>query len=263
LDKIKINFFKLNFCKNNFRKNEFCKNKILKLFFLFCLTCFFSFNVFAVDFEETFLKANDFYNNKKYKEALDLYKSMGCKGPVTLYNIGNCEFRLGKYLEALINWSKAKKNSSFDLLNSINHNIYLANYRLGISKVETIWQRFVDIINLFPLFKLQVLFLFFWFLFFISYIFLRKLRFIFLIINMFFILVFGLFVFVKYRLEKYPVAISKSAAGLFYGPSENYHKVSDISVAEKVEVKKVYKSWCKIKYNGITGWVLSSNLEII
>lgn len=244
------------------------KNKFLKLKFLFILfgfVCFFSFNACAIDSEETFLKANDFYNNNKYKEALNLYRSIPAdiKGPIILYNIGNCEFRLGKYFDALISYSRAKKNASFELLNNINHNICIVDYKLGISKTETFWQKIVDIINLFSLFNLQILFIFFWFVFFILYLFLKKFRSVFLAINIFIVFIFGLFVFVKYRLEKYPLAISKSAAGVFYGPNANYHKLSDIAIAERVEVKKVYKDWCKIKYNGIAGWILASNLEII
>lgn len=244
--------------KNNFLKLNF-------LFVLFGLNFFLSFNAHASDFEETFLKANDFYINKKYKEALDLYKSMPIdnKGSVIFYNIGNCEFKLGKYFDALINYSRAKKNASFGMLKNINKNISMVDCKLGRDKSESFWQKFSDFINIFSLFKLQILFIFFWFLFFISYIFLKKLRFVFLIINMFFIFIFGFFVFVKYRLEIYPIAISKSCVGVFYGPNASYHKLSDITIAERVEVKKTYKNWCKIKYNGITGWVLASDIEII
>ncbi|MFC1842585.1 hypothetical protein ACFLYU_02930, partial [Candidatus Dependentiae bacterium] len=35
------------------------------------------------------LQANNLYGKEKYKEALDLYKSIGKKGPVTFYNMGN------------------------------------------------------------------------------------------------------------------------------------------------------------------------------
>ena len=239
---------------------------MLKKIYLFTFVCIFSLNVYAIDSEETFLKASDSYNNKKYAQALDLYKSIDKKGPVIFYNIGNCEFELGKYFDALVFYSRAKKNASLDLLNAINHNISVASYKLGVpgqeaSKIETFWQKLEDYVNLFSMFKLQVLFLILWFLFFIIYIFLKKLRAFFITINIIFIIIFGFFVFVKYGLEKYQFALVKSKTAVYLGPSENYHKISDISVVQRVQIracesvkiKKEYRDWYKIKYNGGVG----------
>lgn len=252
-------------------KNKFMKFKFLKIFFLFGFICFFSLKVYAIDSEETFLRAGDFYSNKKYKQALDLYESIDRKGPVIFYNIGNCKFRLEQYFDALVYYNRAKNGASFDLLNSIKYNINIVNSKLGVFEKEKFWQTLEDNINLHSIFKLQVLFLIFWFIFFILYIFLKKLRVVFLSINFIFIIVFGFFVLIKYRIEKYPAAISRKSITVYLGPSETYHKLIDISKAQKVQVKakervnfkKECKDWFKIKYNGITGWVLASDLEII
>ncbi|MFC1843159.1 SH3 domain-containing protein, partial [Candidatus Dependentiae bacterium] len=167
------------------------------------------------------------------------------------------------YLSAIVYWSKAKRHASFSLISDANYNISRAYDKLGISKEVSFWQELEDYINIFTLFTFQIIFLFSWLLFFVLCIFVKKLRSLILTINMFVIFLFSGIIFFKYRCIKYPRAISKASTMLFVGPNENYHQIGTLSVADKVIVQKVEKNWYKINKNGVAGWVLASNLEII
>jgi len=232
-----------------------------KLFiFLFCsvfVTCF------ASKQEELFLKANDSYKSKNYKESFDLYKSIIKKGSTTFYNMGNCSFKLEKYLDAIIYWYRAKKGASFDTLNDIYHNISAAYDKLGISHDITFWTKMKAYINRFSLFVLQVLFLFFWFILFFLFIFLKKFRKFILLLPLFLSFGFSILLFVKHRAVNYPIAIVKSSSSLFAGPNEKYHQLGKLSIADKVVVQKKCKNWYKVNHDGVVGWALSENVEII
>ena len=57
-------------------------------------------------------RANDFYLNKKYQQAIDIYEnliSQGAKNGYLYYNLGNAHFRLNHLGAAIFNYSRAKK----------------------------------------------------------------------------------------------------------------------------------------------------------
>lgn len=235
----------------------FGKNFLQDILFVIFI-CFISFNFFinnliAKNEEETFLMANDLYVNKKYKEALDLYLSIDKKGPIIFYNIGNCEFRLNNNINALIYWNKAKENSNFGLLSSINNNIDIVNEKLGIGK-EALKDRIVDFVNIFSLFSLQIYFIIFWLLLFAMFVFLKKFRLFFLTLNITIVFVFGTLVFIKYGCKLYPKVIAKSKVEIFSGENENYHKLLEVQAGNKLLLKKIKDNWYKVKYKGVTGW---------
>lgn len=238
-------------------------SRLLVIKFLL-FSAFFIFTIcFASKNEEAFLGANKLYSEKKYKEALNLYKSIEKKGPVTFYNMGNCEFKLENHVGAIICWHKAKKFASYPMLSDIRYNIELGYEKLGISQDKNSWQEVKDYINLFSLFSLQTMFLFFWFLFFGFFIFLKKLRVVFLTTTLLVNLVLASVLSVKYNSRNYPTAIAKSTVEVFVGPNEQYHQVGKISAVDKVVVQKIDKKWYKVNRNGVAGWVLSDKLEII
>jgi len=238
-----------------------CKKIIL--FFIVFTVCFLGMNIvcLASKQEEMFLTANNLYEQKKYKQALDLYKKIEKKDSALLYNIGNCEFCLGHYVAAIIAWNKSKKGAALGNLNDINHNISVAYDKLGISHEVSFWQEMKDIINSFFLFYLQLLFLIFWFLFFLVFMFIKKLRGLFLGFTLSLSFIFLSIVVIKYRLIRREEAIVTSATSFFAGPNEKYHKLGDLSVADKIIVQKKEKKWYKIDHDGVVGWVLIDHVE--
>jgi len=227
------------------------------------LLCLISVSCFASKNQEAFLNANKLCNQKKYKEALNLYTSIEKKGYATWFNMGNCVFCLGNYVDAILYWNRAKKTAPFSKHEVIDYNIAVAHDRLEVPQKTTCWDQFYDLLNLFSLFSLQVLLLCFWLGFFVSFIWIKKFRALILSLLLFLSIVLSVILCLKYRARMYPAALVKSSLSMFTGPNEKYHEIAKLSVADKVVVQKTDKNWYKIKSDGVTGWVLSDGVEII
>jgi len=239
-----------------------CMYKKIILFFIIFLgiTCV------ASKQEEMFLTANNLYKNKEYKKALDLYKKIEKPGPVTYYNMGNCEYNMGNYVSAIVAWSRAKKGSSWSKRQDINYNIIIAHDKLGSSYEVTFWQEIKEFVCSYSLFFWQVLFLLFWFLFFAFLMFLKKeqnLRMLWLFLALSGGFIFAGTLLIKYQSIQYKIAIVIQAGSLFAGPNEKYHQIGNLSVADEVIVQKSDKNWYKIDRNGVVGWVNANQVEVI
>jgi len=92
------------------------------------------------------LKANTLYDKKEYAEAVQVYDSIDKKEklPVVFYNKGNCFFKLGKYVDAIIYWNKALKQCFYSQRAAIIYNISAAYKKLGYTPEKTFWNRFVE-----------------------------------------------------------------------------------------------------------------------
>lgn len=250
-------------------------NRWLRLNFLIialsCVGGFYSCGLRAQNFEEVFLKANDFFVKNKYQEALDLYKIIENKGPLTFYNIGICNFKLNNYFDAILNFERAKRGASFALHKDLNQKILFLQKKLGKESnnknYSSLLNAFFDFTDSFSTFSFQVIFALFWFLLALGCIFLKKIkksfRKIILLINVIIILVSGCFLFAKYYFKSHPAALIKRNTAIFSGPNSGYYKLAEGKFAELVNVCGLNGDWRKIKYNGIIGWVEAQNLEII
>jgi len=49
-----------------------------------------------VNYQELFLKANNFYKDGQFKKAYNLYKKIEVKSPDLEFNKGNCAYQLGE-----------------------------------------------------------------------------------------------------------------------------------------------------------------------
>ena len=75
------------------------------------LLVFFS-NVFSKDFDENFYKANNYYNNSKYLESINVYESIlagGWESSNLYYNLGNSYFRQNQIGQSIWAYNKALK----------------------------------------------------------------------------------------------------------------------------------------------------------
>ena len=215
------------------------------------------------------LQANKLYKQNKYTEALEAYSviNKNKNTPMLFYNMGNCAYKIGDYVQAIIYWSKAKKGALLSQLGDIEHNIALAYDKLGASQNITFWSKTKDFVAIFSLLTLQILFLFLWFLCFVLFYISKKvggikIRII-LWVNIFLSFIFGVALFVKHKAINYPDAIVKTESVLFAGPNTQYHHMGKLSVADKVTVQKSYKKWYKVNSEGVVGWMLSENIEVI
>ena len=69
-------------------------------------------NVFSKDFDENFYKANNYYNNSKYLESINIYESIlaeGWESSNLYYNLGNSYFRQNQIGQSIWAYNKALK----------------------------------------------------------------------------------------------------------------------------------------------------------
>lgn len=112
-----------------------------KIFLFFFLLN--SLPAFAKNDFEDFQKANDFYSEKEYNSAIDLYESIilgGGKSAELFYNLGNAYFRTGKIGCAILNYEKALRISPDD--EDIKYNLKVASAR-NADKIEALPKVFV------------------------------------------------------------------------------------------------------------------------
>jgi tetratricopeptide (TPR) repeat protein len=85
---------------------------------------------------ETFQKANDAYNQKKYADAIALYEDLakqGYKDAIVYYNLGNAYFKCDMLAKAILNYERALR---LDPANEdIKHNITFVNQQT-IDKID-------------------------------------------------------------------------------------------------------------------------------
>ncbi len=97
----------------------------------------------AVDVEQLWSSANSSYSEGKYKEALESYTKIELGAGVSAslyYNIGNCYFKGGDLGKALLYYYRAERLEPNN--RDIKHNIETAN-TLTLNKIPTVEQFFV------------------------------------------------------------------------------------------------------------------------
>ena len=101
------------------------RKSILIISFLFILTS----TLFAFDgIKESMQKANEFYRNEKFDEAIKIYEQLrieGYEGTSLYYNLANANYRVGKLGYAILNYERALKFSPGD--EDTRHNLAFAN----------------------------------------------------------------------------------------------------------------------------------------
>jgi tetratricopeptide (TPR) repeat protein len=110
--------------------------KIYLLIAGWLLTSAFLFSDTAINLSEDLKKAEDFYNNKKFDEALKIYSSIESDGYTSsdfYYNFGNIHYRLGNIGKAILYYEKAHKLNPND--GNVKHNLNIC-YSKTVDKIE-------------------------------------------------------------------------------------------------------------------------------
>lgn len=217
--------------------------------------------------QEIFLRANKCYDEKDFAQAYDLYQSLEHKDVVVLYNIGNCNYKLGNFVGALASWHQAMRNANPALLSLIHHNISVVQKQLGAENqmhfVDHIEKKVMNI----SLLWLQLLFLFFWFaLFFFIKKYKRdtKYKIFFSVLLLFCVISSGFILMVKYHsLTRRKGIVMESNVSIFAGPDDQYHVLASLPQASCVNVTSQREKWCKIKHNDVAGWVMKDTLTVV
>ncbi len=94
--------------------------------------------VFASEADDLMKRGNQFYQDKQYENAVEVYQSvvnMGYAGTSLFYNLGNSYYRNGKIGCAILYYEKALELSPGD--DDVMHNLAIANTKT-VDKIDTL-----------------------------------------------------------------------------------------------------------------------------
>ena len=97
----------------------------------FIILILFSSNAFAQNIDEIFFNANNYYNNSKYLESINVYESIlaeGWESNNLYYNLGNAYFRQNMIGQAIWAYNKALKINPRN--SDVNNNLEIVNARI-------------------------------------------------------------------------------------------------------------------------------------
>jgi tetratricopeptide (TPR) repeat protein len=235
-----------------------------KIIMLFLITSI-SINIFANNnFKNEFLKANDLYSKKNFKEALNIYLAILKKGYNNFnvnYNIGCCYYNMQEFGKSRFYFEKALSYKPFDKDLKNNLTILYNKFQMPSLGEQIIMAK--RVIYFFPtpivillLSALIILSIFFAFYSFFS-IKNRKIYFIFFVITFVFTIIFNIFFFSQYidYNTKTFVCTSK-LTNIFAVPSDYETILQTIQEGTSGKVVEDIDRYIKINLsNGTSGWI--------
>lgn len=252
---------------------------MLKGKILFVLLLLFNTVINSSDLNDQLQKANEFYVNGNFQEAIKIYESIieqDYEGASLFFNLGNAYYRTGKIGYAILYYEKALKYSSDD--EDILHNLQLA--RLNVKdKIEPIpsfflfqiWEGILATLNVdgwtilsYILFLITLFALGFYF--FAKNIATQRVAFYsFIVLLIFFFLSVSVLI-VKINQEaklKYGIVLNPSLTAKT-SPDPQGKDAFLIHEGLKVKVEDKVDHWLKIRLaDGQVGWVSENSIGII
>lgn len=247
---------------------------LLMSFLLILIT----FSSFAATQEE-YNKANAFYDERKYDEAIEIYETLIEKDELSTsiyYNLGNAYYKKEQIPMAILNYERALKlqPDNEDAL----FNLKMAN-KQTVDKIERLpelfitntWRNLVTskTVNNWTYFTLGLLFLSV--VLFVSYLLLGNI--IIKKINFYsgvFFLLLTLFCWImasqrnQINLSTNEAIIFESTVTIKSEPNEKAEKLFTLHEGTKVTLLEKVNTWSKIKLpNGNVGWIPSEAIEVI
>jgi len=257
---------------------------ILKYLLLFLLI---PLKDYATEVEDLFKQANEFYQQERYKEAIETYQQIiagGFESWEVYYNLGNAYFRYGDIGHTILNYERAKRlvPQNEDVL----HNLKIATLSI-VDKVEEPPQFFViKVLNDFldyselrmNLDQLTRVMLFVYIVFMILVIiriFIRnkpaRRRVFYVMLP---VLVILIILFITFQVQIYSASKSDEAiivvdkVDVMSSPGEDATQVFALHQGVKVNIettlKREQEDWIEIRLaDGKSGWVLANVIERI
>jgi tetratricopeptide (TPR) repeat protein len=225
-------------------------------------------------YQEVFLRANKLYKEGAYENALEAYNSIQDKGAAVWYNSGNCLYKLGNYIDALVAFKRALLNASYKQRTVIKHNIEQTLLALNVSsKVVDSRFRVLQVVIDFTkwltamtsLLFLQLLFLFLLYATFFCVWYLQrsqtKSRIIIGILGTM-TTCSAIALIVKYDDTLFTHGIvTHNQASIFVGPDKKYHMVATVGLADELIILEKSTDWYKVKKgrllekDHLLGWI--------
>ncbi|TET06545.1 tetratricopeptide repeat protein [Candidatus Dependentiae bacterium] len=243
---------------------------IMKVYYLLIgFVLFVVFGLCSRDVEEIVLRAHKLYEQQNIDQALELYGSIEKKGSATWYNMGNCYYKLGNYLDALICWRRAERDATWYELSVIHHNLDQVYKVLGIqlsNRFKTSLYRFAQrYLSFFSLYGWQLIFLLVWvlLLFLVAQLVRNHNYFILSVLCLITILFTGA-LYLKYEIDttRYGIVIENDLI-VYAGPDKEFHKLGSFARATEVTICEQQERWLKIQERGLIGWIFLEHVAII
>ncbi len=229
-------------------------NAPLMLFILFTLN-FLS----AADQSNLFERANKFYREHKYEQAMSDYQNIKQKDGAVWYNMGNTVYRQGDYLYAYIYWLRAQKNGDAHIFKGAMHNLErlaVVQGKDALSLIDRISLFFLSLTKRLSLFTWQLFFFIAWCLLLWMWLHydnrtLRRLSMGVLFGAIFFML---FPIIVGYSAHKtYGVVLDE--AKVYNGPNSSFYQLGSLAQGSLIRITQSDKRWYKIAYDDTIGWV--------
>ncbi|MGB5419524.1 tetratricopeptide repeat protein [Algibacter sp.] len=245
---------------------------------LYILSFLFSFGILAQN-QTLFEKANALYNEGKYAEAIDDYRSIletGKHSADLYYNLANAHYKLNNIAPSIYYYEKALllKPNDTDIKNNI---AFAKNMTIdaidvipdaGISKLlnSTTNKMSFD-----GWAKTAVVLVFCFVILFLGYYFAystlnKRLAFIGSIVSLILVCLTVAFAFHKYNLDKRdnPAIVFAQESKVKSNPNARSEESFRLHEGTKVQVVETYNDWKKIELSdGKVGWVVSNDIKLL
>lgn len=228
-------------------------------FLLWSFFVLFTVYFFAQNADADFEKANRLYAQKDFFAALNVYKQIENKNDSVWHNMGNCAFYLQKYPHAFVYWQRAIDDTSFfnkrriqklqAMIPGCNAELSWYNYLIGVCQ---------NVISLFSLLTLQLLFLIVWFLF-CALCFAQGRSFS--TYASFFIVILVFLMLVCKVKGDYIKGFAREGFSLYIGPNVDYKKIADLEKINVVQIYECVDGWYKISVDNQVGWVEKKHIK--
>ncbi|MDA3954910.1 MAG: tetratricopeptide repeat protein [Bacteroidales bacterium] len=247
------------------------------IFLIFSISTVFYVN--AQENDSLIVKANDYYVNGKYQDAISIYESIlnsGYESPDLHYNIANAYYKQNIVAQAILYYEKALQLAPND--DDINYNLELVN-RLVIDKIEVLpvffitgWIRSLQRIFTSNLWAIISLVSFILALIFISmYLYSRNLRLKKLSFGFafFIVIVFTISLVFSYQqkhaiLRENTAIVTSPSVTVKSSPDESGTDLFVVHEGTKVSIEDKISDWNEIKLSdGSKGWLKTENIEVI
>jgi len=219
----------------------------------------------AIKDQELFLSAFDHYKASNYEKALLLLNTVEAKGFPVFFALGNCSYHLDRPVDALVFWTRAEQNASYQEYCSIQENKKHAYLLLGQSSpLIPQYQLLIEYVTrtLSPR-TIQCLLVLLWFLLIVTLKLFRGIKKVLAATTITLILLLLGISFYSWHNnsgKKYGFIIANNTP-IYAGPNSGYHTVGTCACATLCEIGDWCDEWCQIKSGSLIGWIYRDSIK--
>lgn len=218
--------------------------------------------LYSVPDQEKFLQAVQSYNNAEISQAKELLSSLNNKSLSVNYNLGNCNFHLGEYAQAILNWRRAQKGASYRDYIELEKFISKASDKLKLNAKYglSFKDHFLALIASWSTIFVQLILFLVWLLFLATLLLNFRFKKMALLLLLSLVVIFGYAYFCK--LSNNQLIVLKPTK-LVAGPSNDFFVIKNLQAGEQLELLEKKEIWYKVKTHEHKGWLHSQAVELV